>query len=961
MHRKPLRGKPTAHISYDEGLHLIRQFLEYASSHTVDDVQSFTAQWVPSPRWVKIDEIDIPAKYLSRAADIVGAQLGPEGIARVGGTKWWQWRLGEPSLQAEWIEMRKDYNARKARGDDKGQRIFLYIHGGAYFFGGVDEHRYQIQRHARKLQARVLAPRYRLAPQFPFPCGLHDCIASYLYLLDTYDPSKILIGGDSAGGGMTLGVLVCLRDQGVPLPAGTILLSPWSDLTHSFPSVSGEGALDYIPANGFHHKPSMSWPPPNAIDMKEIGLDPSGKPLTQKTAPVPSTEVHVDKKTVKLEKKQKETDRARGFSVTNPPIEHLDAPETLLRMPSPSKNLSIQIDGQMIEIIDQIQMYATNQLLSHPLVSPVLQPSLGGLPPMLVQAGGGELLLDEQIYLAHKAANPTAFPPGKAVMEANDPEGKILNKYPPTDVCLQVWEDMCHVGHTLSFTRPAKYMYRGVAQFGSWCYARAQNQENGDFADDASSIISNSDDGASEDGASSVNLKKLDKKYSSDQVPAIERDPDDPAKIAKRTSTLASTSTPVAMIGSAGDPIPPYKNHMIRQRITRHGVIYPLAPPSALPALQMDPNTIGVIKQGPVRKWKAKKEEWETKFASQKRKVQKQRAKEIQDGYASFGPQECPPPTALAGRRTKAMEKMLHKKRTKSWGLAMWSGWGSKHDETTLDNQEDVARGRRGSGSDARGKSRGASTSKRVKKQDGIERAQSEPRRQYNKDDRKDVDPVDNGEVAMGVVGGASLGAATVAAVEADTAPSTQPLENTSDLAEALPAGEKVPGSDNTYISAQSSRPHNGEVAYPFKLRPGLGDDRPVSMQTLNSMTDGVPPMADPARALPAGDKVPGNENTYIPAQSSRPHNGEVAYPFKLRPGLGNDRHASMQTLDSMTDRVPPMDGVVEEKTINGGRLNDHVGSLGDADTTVAGTAASEIASEPQRPPLETFVTAHEF
>ncbi|GAB7337844.1 hypothetical protein MBLNU457_4240t2 [Dothideomycetes sp. NU457] len=895
MHRKPLRGKPTAHISYDEGLHLIRQFLEYASSHTVDDVQAFTAQWVPTPRWVKVDDLDIPAKYLSKAADIINAQLGPSGIERVGGLKWWQWRIGEPTLQAEWIEMRKDYNARKARGDNMGQRIFLYIHGGAYFFGGVDEHRYQIQRHARKLQARVLAPRYRLAPQFPFPCGLHDCIASYLFLLDMYSPRHILIGGDSAGGGMTLGVLVCLRDQGVPLPAGTILLSPWSDLTHSFPSVSGDGAFDYIPANGFHHKPSMSWPPPNAIDMKEIGLDPSGKPLNAETSAHTAGAADGDKKAAKLEKKQKDTDRARGFSVMEPSAELLNAPKTV-KAPTPGKNLSIMIDGQMIEIIDQIQMYATNSLLSHPLVSPVLQPSLGGLPPMLVQAGGGELLLDEQIYLAHKAANPTAFPPGKAVMEANDPEGKILKKYPPTDVYLQVWEDMCHVGHTLSFTRPAKFMYRGVAQFGSWCYAKAQNKDEVEFKDDASSIISNSDDEDLDDDGSSTNpsLKKLDRKYTSGSIPVIERDPNDPTRIVNRTTTKTSLDKPVATIGSRGDPIPPFKNHMIRQRIDRHGVIFPLAPPSSLEALQMDPETIGVIKQGPVRKWRTKKEEWETKYASTKRKVQKQRAKEIQDGYASFGPDENPPPTALAGRRTKAMEKMMNKKRGKSWGLAMWSGWGSKHDETTLDNQEDVARSRRGSGSGARGRSRGAS--RKPEKKDAFSRAQSEPRRQYPKDDRKDVDPLDIREVAAGVVGTAGVGAAAVTAAEVrkDKAPASQPLDDTNDVAWALPPGEKVPGSDNTIIPVESARPHNGEVAYPFKLRPQFGDSRPVSMQTL----------------------------------------------------------------DSLTDRVPPMDGAVEDKAVEGVSKGS---SLANGATKPAAATASTTTSEPQRPPLETFVTAREF
>lgn len=85
-------------------------------------------------------------------------------------------------------------------------------------------------------------------------------VATYLYLLsENHDPSTILLAGDSAGGGMVLSMLVVLRDQGIPLPAGAILISPWVDLTHSFPSLSGDGMMDYIPSHGFVHKPSMSW------------------------------------------------------------------------------------------------------------------------------------------------------------------------------------------------------------------------------------------------------------------------------------------------------------------------------------------------------------------------------------------------------------------------------------------------------------------------------------------------------------------------------------------------------------------------------------------------------------------------------------------------------------------------------------------------------------------------------
>lgn len=75
---------------------------------------------------------------------------------KVGGQKWWQWRRDGSTLQAEWIEMRRDYTKREA-SNDNGKRVMLYVHGGAYFFGSVDEHRYQLQRHARKLEARVFA------------------------------------------------------------------------------------------------------------------------------------------------------------------------------------------------------------------------------------------------------------------------------------------------------------------------------------------------------------------------------------------------------------------------------------------------------------------------------------------------------------------------------------------------------------------------------------------------------------------------------------------------------------------------------------------------------------------------------------------------------------------------------------------------------------------------------------
>ena len=111
---------------------------------------------MPPPRWVKVDEITIPPDSTDKAAGILIGQLGRNGIDEIGGQKWWQWRNNSAALKAEWIETKAHYAKRKRIGD-KGNKVMLYVHGGAFFFGSVDEHRYQLQRHARKLEARVFA------------------------------------------------------------------------------------------------------------------------------------------------------------------------------------------------------------------------------------------------------------------------------------------------------------------------------------------------------------------------------------------------------------------------------------------------------------------------------------------------------------------------------------------------------------------------------------------------------------------------------------------------------------------------------------------------------------------------------------------------------------------------------------------------------------------------------------
>ena len=125
--------------------------------------------------------------------------------------------------------------------------VMLYLHGGAYSLGSVDTHRELIARLARATRRRALAINYRLAPENPFPAALDDTVAAYRWLLaQGISPERIVIAGDSAGGGLAIAALVALRDAGTPLPAAAVCLSPWLDLTLSGASVRTQAAADPI-------------------------------------------------------------------------------------------------------------------------------------------------------------------------------------------------------------------------------------------------------------------------------------------------------------------------------------------------------------------------------------------------------------------------------------------------------------------------------------------------------------------------------------------------------------------------------------------------------------------------------------------------------------------------------------------------------------------------------------------
>lgn len=107
----------------------------------------------------------------------------------------------------------------------------LYLHGGGYVICSLDSHRHLAAEVGRASGARTLAIDYRLAPEHPFPAPIEDTLAAYRYLLDSgLKPNRIVLAGDSAGGGLVIGALLAIREAKLPLPVCGWCISPWVDM-----------------------------------------------------------------------------------------------------------------------------------------------------------------------------------------------------------------------------------------------------------------------------------------------------------------------------------------------------------------------------------------------------------------------------------------------------------------------------------------------------------------------------------------------------------------------------------------------------------------------------------------------------------------------------------------------------------------------------------------------------------
>lgn len=203
------------------------------------------------------------------------------------------------------------------------KQVILYFHGGGYVTGSLDFYRTLCIPMAQSLHINMILPQYRLAPEHPFPAALDDALHTYRWLLQQgYRSDEIIVSGDSAGGGLSLAMVLALRDAMDLLPAAVICMSPWTDLSMKGQSYTTKAKVD----------PSL-----------------------------------------------------------------------------------------LVDVLQEWAVYyAQESDLANPLISPIYA-DFHGLPPLLIQVGTEEVLLDDSVALAEKA------------------------KADGADVTLKIWDQMWHV------------------------------------------------------------------------------------------------------------------------------------------------------------------------------------------------------------------------------------------------------------------------------------------------------------------------------------------------------------------------------------------------------------------------------------------------------------------------------------------------------------------------------------
>ncbi|HEY7183223.1 MAG TPA: alpha/beta hydrolase [Blastocatellia bacterium] len=203
------------------------------------------------------------------------------------------------SVKGEWLRL-----------SGEPQRTVYYLHGGAYVACSPETHRAFTSALSRAANARVFALDYRLAPEHRFPAAVEDAVAGYRWLLNQgVDPHEIVIGGDSAGGGLTMATMVALRDAGEPLPRAAFVLSPWADLSCAGRSLDTNDKRDPM-----FYGAGVRWMAPVYLGGASP-RDPLASPVYADLSKLPPLMIHVSDTEVLLDDSMQLSDRAKQCGV----------------------------------------------------------------------------------------------------------------------------------------------------------------------------------------------------------------------------------------------------------------------------------------------------------------------------------------------------------------------------------------------------------------------------------------------------------------------------------------------------------------------------------------------------------------------------------------------------------------------------------------------------------------------
>ncbi|HET7097842.1 MAG TPA: alpha/beta hydrolase [Casimicrobiaceae bacterium] len=149
-----------------------------------------------------------------------------------------------------------------APGSD-ASRVLLFFHGGGYCSGSIVSHRRMVTEAGRAAGMRTLAIDYRLAPEHPYPAAHDDAMTAWRFVRKQgVAPANIVVGGDSAGGNLTIELVNRLRSSGESLPACAWLASPWTDLTMSGASITSKDADDPLIHKAYLEELASAYAPP---------------------------------------------------------------------------------------------------------------------------------------------------------------------------------------------------------------------------------------------------------------------------------------------------------------------------------------------------------------------------------------------------------------------------------------------------------------------------------------------------------------------------------------------------------------------------------------------------------------------------------------------------------------------------------------------------------------------------